>query len=424
MSTYVLVALAALAVLALPLLLGAFSTSSPSEPGPAPAGSDPSVLFAQLDAPGRNWITPAMLLRLETYLREPLELPRPSGRRTLGPLLDALEVRPPVLALPIPGEEERPGATLLVEHEHLPPLVQTLDGWLAEPERVVTSLARALAQPEPELRAELAPVLAGERPAAPTPAQELLAFARALRERAALADAATGSLVVRYLGPLEAAKATGDDRDADGEGDAAAKGDAAHDPDQAALAALLAGPFEEAREHLRLALVPPWVPEADPEVPLLAREDLPGTLSVLQLELRGRLHAFGAEDAAPWGVAPDALFAAALEEARRVPWGEPVAQRALGEVSVLAFQHPQAGAHALLLGERPELVGPGGTLFALPYPDVLVVAPQTDPSDDEACGARLAAVLELCDEVESRQPPLLDGALLRAPDGTTTALEA
>lgn len=430
MTLYVLVAIVTLAVLALPLVLGAFSASSPSEAGPArDEDAAPRVLFARLDAPGRGWITPAMLLRLETYLREPLELPRPAGLRSLEPLLRALEVRPPLLALPIPGEEERAGATLLVEHEHLAPLVQTLDAWLGEPERVVTGLARALEQPEPTVREELAPVLAGERPEPPTAAQELLTFARALRERAAQADAATGSLVVRYLGDLPAASEPPPRSSHEGGHEEGHEGDhdESQDEDQAARAALLAGPFEEARGHLRLRLVPPWVPEATPEVPLLTREDVPGTLSVLQLELRGRLHAFGAEDAAGWGVAPEALFAAALEEARRVPWGEPAARRALpaegGEVTAAAFHHPHAGAHALLLGERPELHGPGGTLFALPYPDVLVVAPQADPSDDEACRARLAAVLELCDEVASRQPPLLDGALLRAPGGALTSLE-
>lgn len=114
---------------------------------------------------------------------------------------------------------------------------------------------------------------------------------------------------------------------------------------------------------------------------LVHRMDLPGTATILVADLPSSVLTLKRDVVDGWGRSAEELFSLALDQlADQCPvdleWTELVAGSLA--VAVLSAEHLYAATHALRLGEWPELVGPHGTLLAVPNRHTLIAYPIED----------------------------------------------
>jgi hypothetical protein len=149
---------------------------------------------------------------------------------------------------------------------------------------------------------------------------------------------------------------------------------------------------------------------------LVAREDLPGTLSYLVLDLPHTVQNVPPDKAAAWGVETRALFEVGLANVRRMP--APEVSRMVdeegGELVALMGDHFFVATHALFLHEHPECLGPHGTLVAVPHRHAVLCSPVRDLRVVTA----VQRVAILADRMEREGPGSVSAKLYyRYPDG-------
>ena len=117
---------------------------------------------------------------------------------------------------------------------------------------------------------------------------------------------------------------------------------------------------------------------------LVAREDLPGLLTYLALDLPNTVQSVTRDEIAVWGKSEDELFALGLRNVLRLSQPKITAHKVTSGVHVISFngESHYVHAHALLLAEHPECIGPQGALIALPIRHMLVCFPIRDENFD------------------------------------------
>jgi hypothetical protein len=113
---------------------------------------------------------------------------------------------------------------------------------------------------------------------------------------------------------------------------------------------------------------------------LVAREDLPGTVSYLCLDLPSSVVSVSASTAAKWGVPLDELFAVGLENVRRTCVPELTREALEPDVPYLALTGSSffVATHALMLRRWQGFEGTHGSLVTIPHRHALICHPIND----------------------------------------------
>lgn len=113
---------------------------------------------------------------------------------------------------------------------------------------------------------------------------------------------------------------------------------------------------------------------------LLHRQDLPGTISALVFDLPSSIRNVTPEEAQAWGKSLDELFRIGLDNVRESCIPDVSEQQLSDDVTVtlLADESFFVATHALLLEDRPELIGTFGCLVGIPHRHVLLAYPIED----------------------------------------------
>ena len=377
------------------------------------------ILVGRFPAKTARDVKVITLLNFRGMLGGRRELPRGSGYRTLDALLLVLEAEVPSVVLPNPEDLDY-GQTLLIEHANLAALRDELSALEQDPEALVARLeplvgpASGEGPPGERTAEERARAVADalEKPLlAPSYLQEVAMLVPALRELAERALSDGHSLGVRYQGELK-------------------PGTPAGALDAAAMAGIDLGDYASVEPHLRLRLQSDALkamkgPQGEPiELSFVYREDLPGTITTLELDMPSSFRSVSREEAEAWGKEDDELFAVALANvAREHPLGEPEVVDVEGTGVPVYGGSPYVSAHALLIEQHERLHGPAGTIFALPHRDAFLALPREEPAPDEAGEAeamiqQLGAPLVVAAALfEQAQRPLRAEVYLRALEG-------
>lgn len=113
---------------------------------------------------------------------------------------------------------------------------------------------------------------------------------------------------------------------------------------------------------------------------MIAREDVPGTLSYLTIDLPTTIRNVHPDEARPWGKTHDELFEIALENVARLHKPE-VSKAQLphgAELVLLSGQSFFIASHALLLDIHAEALGGYGSLIAVPHRHCVLAFPIED----------------------------------------------
>jgi hypothetical protein len=175
------------------------------------------------------------------------------------------------------------------------------------------------------------------------------------------------------------------------------------------------GDFARARDLLavRIGRVEDLAPM---RATLLAREDLPGTLSYLVLDLPHVVATASSDHATQWGEQTPELFEIGLANVRRMPLPEVsrLTDEDGSELVALTGDHFFVATHALFLHEHPECLGAHGTLVVVPHRHAVLCSPVHDLRVVTAV-QRMAI---LADRMERQGPGSISAKLYyRYPDG-------
>jgi hypothetical protein len=136
-------------------------------------------------------------------------------------------------------------------------------------------------------------------------------------------------------------------------------------------------------EQIKKMLVVRLAPEGTlPRELLVCREDLPGTVSYLALDLPTSIRSLKPDEVAVWGRPPGELFETALENVARMARPE-VSTPELEEgvtCTALVGESFFVATHALLLDLYPECLGAQGSLVAVPHRHCVLAYPIEDLS--------------------------------------------
>ena len=196
--------------------------------------------------------------------------------------------------------------------------------------------------------------------------------------------------------------------------------------DAAAMAGIDTSDFASVEPHLRARLQSDALksmrgPKGEEvELGFVYREDLPGTITTLELDMPSSFRSVSREEAQAWGKEDDELFAVALANvAAKHPLGEPEEVDVEGTKVPVYGGSPYVSAHALLIDQHERLHGPAGTIFALPHRDAFLAMPREElPEEPEALIQTLGAPLVVAAALfEQGQRPLRAEVYLRDPEG-------
>lgn len=129
-----------------------------------------------------------------------------------------------------------------------------------------------------------------------------------------------------------------------------------------------------------------------PEAELVSREDLPGILTYLALDLPTSVRSIHRADADAWGRTTEELFNIALENVRQQCRPE-IRQVDMGDgilCEVMAGDSFFVASHALLLHEYPQCLGMRGALVAIPTRHSMLAYPINDMGVLKAVQALIA----------------------------------
>jgi len=149
---------------------------------------------------------------------------------------------------------------------------------------------------------------------------------------------------------------------------------------------------------------------------LVAREDLPGTVSYLVLDFPHTVQNVPPDKARQWGRETAELFDVGLANVRRMPAPEVsrLEDEDGSELVALTGDHFFVATHALFLHEHPQCLGPHGTLVIVPHRHAVLCCPVHDLRVVTAV-QRLAI---LADRMERDGPGSISPRLyFRYPDG-------
>jgi hypothetical protein len=136
------------------------------------------------------------------------------------------------------------------------------------------------------------------------------------------------------------------------------------------------GDFAAIRERLGVRLGPPDMPRDL----MIWREDIPGVLSYIVIDLPSSMVTVNGDALSRWGISSQQLFDMALENLRKQ--GRPDVTRFEMEkdlaLAALLGDSFFTASQALLLAENTDLVGPQGSLVAVPHRHALLCYPIRD----------------------------------------------
>jgi hypothetical protein len=138
--------------------------------------------------------------------------------------------------------------------------------------------------------------------------------------------------------------------------------------------------FERVAELLSVRLWPDgYLKELD-SAKLVHRRDLPGTISALVFDLPSSIRNVTPDEAQAWGKSHDELFEIGLANVRETCIPDVSEQQLNDEVTItlLADESFFVASHALLLEDKPDLIGPFGSLVGVPHRHVLLAYPIAD----------------------------------------------
>jgi hypothetical protein len=141
------------------------------------------------------------------------------------------------------------------------------------------------------------------------------------------------------------------------------------------------GDFDSVRHLLSLQLA---AADALPPHAIIERDDIPGLITYLVLDLPTATRAITPAEAAAWKRPMGELFDIALDNVRKTV--HPEKEKILLFNNEIAFTitspSPFTAASALLLHEQPDICGPHGCLLALPTRNILIARPiETAPDE-------------------------------------------
>jgi hypothetical protein len=178
---------------------------------------------------------------------------------------------------------------------------------------------------------------------------------------------------------------------------------------ESARAAELAGDFDRIAPLLAVRLYHADYLKEHRELKFIHRRDLPGTVSILVYDLPSSIETVSREDMERWERTPDELFAIGLDnlrvhsipEVKRIDVGKGV------EIKLLAGEDYFVASHALLLAERPDLLGRYGALVGVPHRHALLTYAISDMTVVEAVNRLIPAIIGMEMEGPGSISPLL-----------------
>lgn len=373
------------------------------------------ILVGRFPAKTARDVKVITLLNFRGMLGGRQELPRGSGFRTLDALLLVLDAEVPSVVLPNPEDQDY-GQTLLLEHANLAALRDELSALEQDPDKLTLKLEPLVGPPSGEgppgertheERVRAVADALSKPLLAPSFLQEVVLLVPALRELAERALSDGHSLGVRYQGEIK-------------------PGTPAGELDAAAMAGIDLSDYASVEPHLRVRLQSDALkgmkgPKGEAiELGFVYREDLPGTLTTLELDMPSSFRSVSREEAKAWDKEDDALFEVALANvAREHPLGEPEEVDVEGTKVHVYGGSPYVSAHALMIEQHEQLHGPEGTIFALPHRDAFLAMPRAElPEDPQELIQTLGAPLVVAAALfEQAQRPLRAEVYLRDPSG-------
>lgn len=173
-----------------------------------------------------------------------------------------------------------------------------------------------------------------------------------LMQMCAKAEPATwGTVISEHFGKLEAALANAN-------------------PDQPPA-------WEMIKNQLTIRLMPAEAIPAKIRGESVWRTDLEGVISMLAIDYPDTVMTVNRTSAVEWGMPDEELFKIALQNlATNFALSEPIkTDLKNGPLYIFSADHFFAASHVLLLPGKPELVGPYGTMIAIPTRHTLIVCP-------------------------------------------------
>ena len=139
-------------------------------------------------------------------------------------------------------------------------------------------------------------------------------------------------------------------------------------------------PFASIRGQLALRLQPESLLESEAGEHLVYRYHLPGTVTMLVLDLPTTIASVTWEMVGNWGRSADDLFEIALENVRKMPEPTIDSIETGSGVDVITFVGDDffVASNVLLLDKYPECIGAGGTLVIVPHRHTMMCYPIYD----------------------------------------------
>jgi len=151
-----------------------------------------------------------------------------------------------------------------------------------------------------------------------------------------------------------------------------------------------------------------------PDAAFIARQDLPGTRTVLCVDLPEMAMTLEPDTAAPWGVSDDELFDQALQNIAAMPYAVEWHDFTPTTRAMTIGESFYASGMALQLEQVPGAVGAHGSLVGVPSRDLLVALPIEDVSVVTAIQKLIALIVQ----IEQESPGAVTARLYwRTPDG-------
>jgi hypothetical protein len=153
--------------------------------------------------------------------------------------------------------------------------------------------------------------------------------------------------------------------------------------------------FERARERLTVRIYPADSVPSATRKQLVCRTDLPGTVTVLMLDLPKAIQSVSADLAKHWERSERELFETALGNVRRRSEVEVSQSWTAGGAKIVTLRGEDAtvSSHVLLLKEHPEAIGKFGAIVAVPTRNQVMCHPIEDSSVGRA-GEEMAPMVE------------------------------